>query len=406
MTDAEQAFIGCCLLDPKVALASTLEPKHFQDTRAARILLVIRHHPDDMTAFTDADKPYLADAMEMVASAGMAPLYEERIRVAWQRRAMSDLGATVKVQADMMEPIEDIETLISSKLMEIEEASTKEQTHEETIERLAEDITNPMPSDFLTAIPKFDEAAGGFNRGECIVVYGDTSHGKSSTIYSLVLASLLSAQRVSVLDYEMGRDLVYRRLAALVSEVSLQEVVTRRLSTSSLADYQKALETLKGCNLQVLNDPISVGLQKSKAFSSDIIIVDYVQLAADAEKSKNENLSQTITSIMRKVKNFSIQEKCAVFIGSQVVKDYGAGRPRLSDIKESGAIANSADKVIAAYWPAKKGNVNDESIYLLGLDKNKNGPTKDLVMQIKPWCAKICEPSGSFSPADIQEAVK
>lgn len=406
MTDTELAFIGCCALDPKRALESLLEAKHFQDIKASVIYLKIRSNPDDMTVFDQDERSLLVTAMQDAPVPSLALTYEERILKSWQRREMDKLALEIRVAVTDQDPLEDIESHISSRLIEIDAVAAKEATHEETIERLSKDILEAKPSDFLSGLPKFDEAAGGYNRGELIVVYGDTSHGKSSTIYSLILAPLLSGARVCVLDYEMGKDLSYKRLAVLISEVSLQEVVSRRLSETELPKYQEALHLLKRCALLVLNDPIAIGLQKAQAFGADIVVVDYIQLAADAEKTKNENLSQTITSIMRRLKNFSIAKKCAIFVGSQVVKDYGAGRPHLADIKESGAIANSADKVICSYWGSKRGNVSDETIYLLGLDKNKNGKTVDLIMQIKPWCAKICEPTVSFSPADIQEIVK
>lgn len=278
-------------------------------------------------------------------------------------------------------------------------------TQAESVSGFLQRWTDSDGPEFKTGLNEMDSILGGMARGELIIVYGDSSHGKSITMHSLMLRSLVEGRRVMIADYEMGTDLIQSRIASMVSGVRLDRIVNKTLDEAEKVRFAQTLDTQVGYNLLIAEGPAMADLKAAvKNYKPDILLLDYIQLLGASAMNRKDSLATTITILMSELKNLALSEKLCVIVGSQVVKDYGAGRPRLQDIKESGAIVNSADKVLCAYWPYKKGKTQNESIYVIGVDKNKSGPTGVKTLQIQPWCVKLINPMVPFNHAELEEA--
>ena len=113
----------------------------------------------------------------------------------------------------------------------------------------------------------------------------------------------------------------------------------------------------------------------------DVVVVDYLQLMHSG--AKNENRVQEISTISRKLKLLAIQEDIPIVALSQLnraVENRDKHRPRLSDLRDSGAIEQDADVVMLInredYYrknedPGAKPDGNTEVI----IAKNRRGPT-------------------------------
>jgi replicative DNA helicase len=109
----------------------------------------------------------------------------------------------------------------------------------------------------------------------------------------------------------------------------------------------------------------------------DLIIVDYLQLLAPVHSRANDNLVQQITEISRSLKNLAREMDVPVIALSQLSRavEQRGGKPRLSDLRDSGSIEQDADVVMFIHRDDK---VNKESerpnIAEILIEKHRNGP--------------------------------
>src|SRR5690606_25171328 len=116
-------------------------------------------------------------------------------------------------------------------------------------------------------------------------------------------------------------------------------------------------------------------------FGIKLLIIDYLQLMSD--KTKGNNREQEISSISRRLKLLAKELDLPIIVLSQLsreVEKRSDKRPRLSDLRESGAIEQDADVVEFIYRPGYYNmEVDDEDMILEGSDteiifaKNRHG---------------------------------
>ena len=127
----------------------------------------------------------------------------------------------------------------------------------------------------------------------------------------------------------------------------------------------------------------------------DLLIVDYLQLMQPGTPRRDGNRVQEVSEISRGLKALARELKIPVIALSQLSREserMGGREPRLSDLRESGAIEQDADLVMLLSRPRpKKGAKGDEEeavpdaaasangeIIKLNLAKHRNGPTGEL----------------------------
>jgi replicative DNA helicase len=107
-----------------------------------------------------------------------------------------------------------------------------------------------------------------------------------------------------------------------------------------------------------------------------LIIVDYIQLV-DAEDSRDSRQEQ-IAKISRRLKTLARELKVPVVALSQLnraVENREDKRPRMADLRESGAIEQDADIVLLLHRPEYYDPNDQQGFAELIVAKNRNGPT-------------------------------
>ena len=131
-----------------------------------------------------------------------------------------------------------------------------------------------------------------------------------------------------------------------------------------------------------------------------LVIVDYMQLldvSMDITGSRPENRQQEITAISRSLKSVTKELNLPVVVLSQLSRaperrEGQSRRPRLSDLRESGAIEQDADVVIFIYQDQKdqlpEGESQNRDLVTarVAIAKNRNGPTGTFPLEFnKAW---------------------
>lgn len=203
-----------------------------------------------------------------------------------------------------------------------------------------------------TGMPDLDERlAGGFRPGQLVVVGAATGAGKSLLLGGFARHAALREQ-VPVLFHslEMGRDELMDRLLAAEARVNLQSLNARDLNEDDWSRLSRRLDAINTGQLFIDDNPtrtVADIAATAKPLRPALLCVDYVQLLTPTGKSNNRQ--EEVANLSRALKLLARDLRCTVIAAAQLNRaaDQRSDKtPRLSDLRESGAIANDADVVL------------------------------------------------------------
>lgn len=212
----------------------------------------------------------------------------------------------------------------------------------------------------LTGLPTgfadLDQITGGLQPGELIVVAARPGMGKSTFCLNLAAnASCRYGKHVAFFSLEDSRERLVQRLLCITAEVNADKV--SRGQNVSRDDWTKlglAASKLKLAPFYIDDNPSTILEIKTKArrikreHELDLMVVDYLQLIP-TDKTRYENRTLEIAAYTQALKNMSKELRVPVIVVSQLNRSIeqrlNNSRPRLSDLRESGAIEQDADIV-------------------------------------------------------------
>ncbi len=187
--------------------------------------------------------------------------------------------------------------------------------------------------------------------------------GKSSFAANLATQMALKYDvPVAIFSLEMSKEQLANRILCSEAMVDLQKVRTGQISDEEWERLVQAAGDLSKSKLIFDDEPdlTPPRLLRAKArrmkreYGIEVIFVDYLQLMTS--RSRNyESRQQEITEISRSLKLLARELKITVVALSQLsraVEQREDKRPRLSDLRESGAIEQDADLVMFLYRDA------------------------------------------------------
>ena len=220
--------------------------------------------------------------------------------------------------------------------------------------------------ELVTGIPtgfkQLDKISSGFHRSELVIIAARPSMGKSSFAANLATQMALKYDvPVAIFSLEMSKEQLANRILCSEAMVDLQKVRTGQISDEEWERLVQAAGDLSKSKLIFDDEPdLTPRLLRAKArrmkreYGIEVIFVDYLQLMTS--RSRNyESRQQEITEISRSLKLLARELKITVVALSQLsraVEQREDKRPRLSDLRESGAIEQDADLVMFLYRDA------------------------------------------------------
>lgn len=242
---------------------------------------------------------------------------------------------------------------------------------------------------FITGVPsgflKFDELTTGFQPSELVIVAGRPSMGK--TAFCMNVAQYAAMQHkipVAIFSLEMSKSQIVQRM--LCSEARIDTHALRRGAMPE-GDWPKLSMAAGRLSSAPIFIDDSAGISpleiKAKArrlkakHDLGLIVIDYLQLIQTGLKV--ENRQQEISQISRSLKGLARELNIPVIAVSQLsraVEQRSVQRPRLSDLRESGALEQDADLVVFIYREEYyKPKSSKKGIAEVIISKQRNGPT-------------------------------
>ncbi len=409
--EAEQAVLGSMLLEEEavVRAAELLRDAAFykeahRQIFAALLALYKNTTPVDLVTVTDELKrrgileeiggpSYLATLTSIVPTAANVEYY---CRIVKQKAILRDLiRAATQIATDCYEEAGEpdllldkaeslIFTIASSKLRR--DAVAMKDIIKSSIELIdslyqRKGMITGLPTGFI----ELDQQLAGLQPADLIVVAGRPAMGKSSL--ALCIAEHVALQQkagVAIFSLEMSKENLVQRMLCSHGRINAHNVRSGLLSTSDWPNLTKAAGKLSEAPIYIDDSPgVSVLELRARArrlksrHNISLVILDYLQLME--ESSMAENRQQEISLISRSLKALARELNLPVIAVSQLSRAperRESFRPRLSDLRESGAIEQDADVVLMLfredyYNPTEENKGIAEVI----IAKQRNGPT-------------------------------
>jgi len=238
-----------------------------------------------------------------------------------------------------------------------------------------------------TGFKNLDTMLAGFQKSDLIILAARPSMGKTALALDIARQTAIQyGTPVGIFSLEMSSQQLVDRMLAAESRVNAWRLRTGKLQTDEEFDQiRQALDSLAKAPIYIDDQPAnnilkmrSVARRLKREKGIGLIIVDYLQLMIPASGRYTDSLVQQVTEISRSLKTMARELEVPVLALSQLSRavEHRRGRPRLSDLRDSGSIEQDADVVMFIHRDDK---YNEDStkpnIAEILIEKHRNGPT-------------------------------
>lgn len=204
-----------------------------------------------------------------------------------------------------------------------------------------------------SGIDTWDHAAGCPRAGELVILAGRPGTGKSALAVQMALLNARqNTESTAIFSLEMtGEELVIRMAAHLAGRDGMFEPRKR-------APFALEVGQLRSLQIYEGRDAHSIAQIEARArllaahpSGLRLVVVDYLQLVAPPPETRKENRERQVAEMSRRFKLLAQALECPVVVLAQLNRDpeRDQRRPRMSDLRESGAIEQDADRIWFLY---------------------------------------------------------
>ena len=223
----------------------------------------------------------------------------------------------------------------------------------------------------------------GFQRSDLIIVGARPSVGKTALMLNFMLPAALDHKLpVAFFALEMSRVQLIKRLLSMRARIDQDDMRKGRLSDGDYFGLGEALQELADAPIYIddtaVIDPAQILMKcrrlKSQKQNLAMVFIDYLQLMKPTTKA--ENRVNAISEISRELKQLARELDLPVICASQLSRDVEkrAGRPQLSDLRDSGSIEQDADVIMFIHREKPKEGEPESNTTEIIIAKQRNGP--------------------------------
>jgi replicative DNA helicase len=345
----------------------------------------------------------LAELSNLSVSPGVAKHYADIVQTKSSLRKLIDAGIAITELGFQEErEVESVLDEAERNIFNITQGSSvrkfsqlKDELAEawERLERLQKDdnALRGVPSGF----PALDNMLSGFQKSDLIILAARPSMGKTALALDIARQTAVTHKTpVGIFSLEMSSQQLVDRMLASESRVNSWQLRTGKIrKDDDFERLQRGIETLSEAPIYIDDQPgatvltmRSVARRLKAERDLGLIIVDYLQLIVPTDTRAKDNLVQQVTEISRSLKGMARELNVPVLALSQLSRavEQRGGRPRLSDLRDSGSIEQDADVVMFIHREDMQGNraENEKNgIAELLIEKHRNGPVGKVTLR-------------------------
>ena len=238
-----------------------------------------------------------------------------------------------------------------------------------------------------TGYPDLDNLLSGLHKSDLVILAARPSVGKTSLALDIARnAAVRHNIPVGIFSLEMSAEQLVDRMLSAESYVNSWKLRTGNVHEEQ--DFERirdALETLSKAPIYIDDKPGSnilamraVARRLKRERGIGLIVVDYLQLMAPTNTKASDSMVQQVTEISRSLKSLARELEVPVLALSQLSRavEQRGGKPRLSDLRDSGSIEQDADVVMFIHREDRTKEDSDrKNIAEILVEKHRNGPT-------------------------------
>lgn len=419
--DAEKGVLGSVLLSPGKVLDECIQQqvgeKYFHHPAHGKIFTVLvemreANKPIDLISLTQLleDRHQLEEVggaaaitelFTFVPTSANAGYYLEILREKFLLREIIGCcteygGRAYDEQGDVRILLDEVE----QKILAIGDDRFKAKVPE--MKELAMEALDAIEKMFqnrgaLTGLPSgfanLDQMTNGLHEGEMIVIAARPSMGKTAFAMNIAEHVAVEAGKaVAVYSLEMSTQQLMQRLLCSLARVNLSKIRDGFIGKHDMQNLIQATTKLSDCKMFIDDTPgLSILELRARArrlkdrHDIQLIVIDYLQLLKSPSKRGQENRQIEVAEISSGVKALAKELKLPIIVLAQLNRNpegrtgEAKGKPRLSDLRESGSIEQDAD-LVGLLWREEYYADDDEERKEqagraeLVIAKQRNGP--------------------------------
>ena len=411
--EAERAVLGGLMLDTGAwdAIASLVTPDDFYRGEHRTIFramewLAADNKPLDIVTLAESLEshgeleaigglPYLSDLAESTPSASNVTAYAEIVQERSTVRklitvaheiAESGFNPLGRSSAELIDEAESRVFRIGDERPSRGGPESVRPLLAQAIEKIDElYLTKGALTGLSTGFQDLDDITNGLQPADLVIIAGRPSMGKTAFMMNIAESAVISGGKpVLVFSLEMPSHSLIMRMLSSLGRIDQGKIRTGQLGDDDWPRLTSAVTLLNDKQL-FIDDTPGLTPTEMRARSRRIvrehgplglIVVDYLQLMQVSGMS--ENRAVEISEISRSLKSIAKEFDCPVIAGSQLnrsLEQRTDKRPVMSDLRESGAIEQDADVIMAVYRDeVYHEDTPDKGIAEIIILKQRNGP--------------------------------
>lgn len=411
--ESEKALLGAIMIKPAALheIIDIISPSSFYAEKHRIIFksmfdLFTKNEPIDLLSLSTKLKDkktlesiggstYLAELVNTVPTASNALNYA---RIVQKKATMRDLiDAAERISESAYDENNDFDEMLDHAEKQIYEVTNSPGMHKftslgESLGEAWDRIDQLHKSEHeirgvRTGFPSLDNILSGLQKSDLIILAARPSMGKTALALDIARQAATKYNvPVGIFSLEMSSQQLVDRMLAAESKVDFWKLRTGKLkSDDDFTKLREALDTLSKAPIFIDDQPgnsilkmRSVARRLKSEYGLGLIIVDYLQLMIPSNARAGDSQYQQVTEISRSLKHMARELDVPVLALSQLSRavEQRRGKPRLSDLRDSGSIEQDADLVIFIHRDDKMNENSDRpNVAELLIEKHRNGPT-------------------------------
>ena len=410
---SEQASLGSMLLDKEALMATIdfLKPEDFypekhqivyrgildlSDKNQAVDLVTLTEelHKQKMLEKVDGVN-YLTNIINSVPTTANIRHYNQIIKekavlrnTIVQLNKMRDLCFEDKDPKLILEKVQNITVNISPE----EEEKSLGELLKHTL------ISSAQGAKYRFKLESINRVLGGVDICETITIGGYTSQGKTSLALHLCKDFCEQGLRVLYCTSEMSEIETARRLLANLQEKNIMDFRTGKFEKNEKESLQELADLMVNTwKLQITEVFSMADIKKCVyKYEPNILFIDYLQ---NLSRKEDKNDYQKVTHDMQDIQILTRDKEITTFVLSQLSRNKeDIRKPRLSDLRDSGAIEEKSNIVLFVYWEdrlkqkvnPRTGNEPPEKMEII-IAKNRDGTIGTVYLDYYPEFCKLAD---------------
>lgn len=408
--DSEKALLGSIMLRPEALydIMDELEAASFYAEKHriiydAILELFSKKEPIDLLTLSNRLKEknildtiggssYLAELVNSVPSAANATHYSDVVHKKYMLRNLIDASNRVsEIGYDEAKELEHILDAAEKEIFAVTSRTSRQKFTSmkemlpQTFERLdrlynSKEEIRGVPTGFHA----LDAKLAGLHKSDLVILAARPSMGKTSLALDIIRQTALQHNTsVCVFSLEMSAQQLVDRLLASESRVDFWKIRTGKgISENDFAQMGEGMARLSKAPIFIDDQPgNSIIKMRSTArrikseHGLGLIVVDYLQLMIPGKAT--DSMVQQVTEISRSLKGMARELDVPVLALSQLSRavEQRGGKPRLSDLRDSGSIEQDADVVMFIHREQNDDGAGKKQNAEIMIEKHRNGPT-------------------------------